>query len=189
MIDVNELVELTREQEQQSVFKLGTVMGLFESGAAKVQLDGEDTPSNKEYSYLASYIPRLNDRILLANIGGTHIILDAIYYMQAPDNSIKSDISALNEQAIEIEDDINTINGDIVSVNENLNTINGDINTINENISTINGNINTINNNLNNKVTKTYLYANKRIGNIFLDNNNNLNLKIVGGITLKFSPS
>lgn len=81
MITADELVEMT-EQEQQSPFKLGTVVELFDIGTAKIQFDGEEEPSEKEYSYLASYKPSIGDRVLLASVAGTYVIMDRIMYKE-----------------------------------------------------------------------------------------------------------
>lgn len=96
MITVEELVDLTEQQKKQSSFKLGTVIDLFQNGTAKVKFDGEEEPSKKEYSYLAKYIPSTGDRVLLASVGGTYIILDAIYYNQKPDNSLSENVTTIN---------------------------------------------------------------------------------------------
>lgn len=209
MITTSELVGLTEDQRKQSAFKLGTVVELFESKAAKIQLDGEDAPSDKEYSYLASYTPQLNDRVLLANVGGTHIVLDAIYYKENPNESLSK------------------LSGNISTINNNINTINGDIGTINSNIADLDSSVNIrvkskmnddVGGNMDvdymyvdpatknlhvrrkngifssyydysNAVRKKYLYANKKIEYIYLDHLNNLYVKIEGGATIKFAPS
>lgn len=84
MITTDELVELTEEQEQQNQFKLGTVVELFGVGTAKVQFDGEETPSEKQYAYLDSYIPEAGDRVLFGVLGGTYVILGKVNYNVSP---------------------------------------------------------------------------------------------------------
>lgn len=86
MITTDELVEMM-ESEQQSPFKLGTVVALFENGTAKIQFDGEEEASEKEYAYLASYSPEEGDRVLLASVAGTYIIFDKIKYKEKPESS------------------------------------------------------------------------------------------------------
>lgn len=62
-------------------FKLGTVAELFATlNTAKVKFDGEETAAEKQFAYLSSYTPAVNDRVLLASIGGTYIILGKIKY-------------------------------------------------------------------------------------------------------------
>lgn len=58
--------------------KVGTVVGLFESGAAKIQFDGEAEPSEKEFPYLKSYVPTIGDEVFLQRHAGDYIIIDAI---------------------------------------------------------------------------------------------------------------
>lgn len=78
MINVEELVSLIEEKEENKAFKLATVTALFASGKGKIQFDGEDIPSEKEYSNLFSYNASINDRVLLAIIGGTYVILGKV---------------------------------------------------------------------------------------------------------------
>lgn len=57
-----------------SDYKLGTVTST--SGGISVQFDGETAPSGKKYKSLASYSsPAINDRVLLAKVGGTYVVL------------------------------------------------------------------------------------------------------------------
>ena len=84
MITTDELVELTEVQDQQNHFKLGAVVGLFGDGTAKVQFDGEETPSEKQYAYLDSYIPEAGDRVLFGVLGGTYVILGKVNYNVSP---------------------------------------------------------------------------------------------------------
>ncbi|MDF2985739.1 MAG: hypothetical protein K0R50_1249 [Eubacterium sp.] len=70
--------------EEASSFKLGMVTELFSNGTAKIKFDGEDTASGKQYAYLAGYKPVINDRVLLAVVSGTYIILDKINYNVSP---------------------------------------------------------------------------------------------------------
>ena len=63
---------------KQGTFKLATVVALFETGAAKIRFDGEEEASEKQYSYLSSYQPTINDRIIVAVISGTYVILGKI---------------------------------------------------------------------------------------------------------------
>lgn len=81
MITADELVQMT-EQEEKSPFKLGTVVGLFENGAAKVQFDGEEEPSEKEYAHSGNYSPVVGDRVLLAKVKGTYVVMNSIIYNQ-----------------------------------------------------------------------------------------------------------
>lgn len=85
MITAEELVLEVDNAEESSNFKLGTVMDLFEIETAKIQFDGEETPSEKQYAYLSSYTPTIGDRVLLGVLGGTYIILGKVNYNVGPD--------------------------------------------------------------------------------------------------------
>lgn len=114
MITADELVEMT-EQEQQSPFKLGTVVELFDIGTAKIQFDGEEEPSEKEYSYLASYSPNIGDRVLLASVAGTYVIMDKIKYQEVAEESGK----------------LFTLEGNVIKANYNM-ELKGWIDALNE---------------------------------------------------------
>jgi hypothetical protein len=91
LITAEELVQDMDNTEEQKCFKLATVVELFENNTAKVQFDGEDEPSEKQYSYLSSYIPAKADRALLGAIGGTYIILGKVNYNVSPDTEEEID--------------------------------------------------------------------------------------------------
>lgn len=70
----NIIKEIIREElSNQPGYKIGTIASA--SGKPTIIFAGEDQPSQKGYSYLASYIPAIGDRVLLAKIGGTYVIL------------------------------------------------------------------------------------------------------------------
>ena len=76
--------DLIHENQEPNAMRLGTVAALFAHGTAKVQFDGEDSPSEKEYAYLSYYTPQVNDRVLLSKFGKTYVILGALSYAVAP---------------------------------------------------------------------------------------------------------
>lgn len=59
-------------------FSLGTVASNHTSGRPQIVFDGDSSPSTKRYPYLSSYTPTANDRVLLVNIGGSHIVIGKI---------------------------------------------------------------------------------------------------------------
>jgi hypothetical protein len=79
-----ELLSTVQPGQQGSPFRLGAVAELFPNETAKIKFDGEETASEKQYAYLASYTPALNDRVLLAMTAGTYIILGKIFYTESP---------------------------------------------------------------------------------------------------------
>lgn len=74
------------EQPKSETFKLGTVTALFANGTAKIRFDGEEEASEKQYSYLASYKPGVNDRVVLSVVAGTYIILGKILFNASPES-------------------------------------------------------------------------------------------------------
>ncbi|CAK7084113.1 hypothetical protein [Tissierella sp.] len=87
MIDSEELVQLILQlinENKENNYKLATVISLFDNKTAKIQFDGEDTPSEKQYSYLDSYTPKVADRVLLASTDGTYAVLGKVNYNISP---------------------------------------------------------------------------------------------------------
>lgn len=81
MISSSDFKNLVREIVRQELgdrtrFKIGTIASV--DGKPTVIFAGESTPSQKGYSYLASYTPAVGDRVLLVKIGGTYVILDKL---------------------------------------------------------------------------------------------------------------
>ena len=77
MISAEDFVFSMEGKEEKEIWKLGTVTELFASGKGKIMFDGEDTPSGKEYSSL-NYIATKGDRVLLAVVKGTYVILGKV---------------------------------------------------------------------------------------------------------------
>lgn len=90
VITAEEVVE--NQPEQKSQFTLATVTKLFSRGTAQISFDGEETPSEKEYSYLSSYHPSEGDRVVLADVAGTHIILGSISHKVEPSPEVPKSI-------------------------------------------------------------------------------------------------
>lgn len=57
-------------------FKIGTIASV--DGKPTIRFAGEIQPSEKGYSYLGSYTPVVGDRVLLARVKSTYVILDRI---------------------------------------------------------------------------------------------------------------
>jgi hypothetical protein len=82
MVDSQEFVKLQMGQAIEMDFKLATVADLFESGTAKIKFFGESTTSEKEYSYLSTYRPAINDTVLVIPFADTYIIAGKILYQE-----------------------------------------------------------------------------------------------------------
>ncbi|MCI8627372.1 MAG: tail fiber domain-containing protein [Lachnospiraceae bacterium] len=65
-------------------FKLAEVVELFEDKTAQIQFLGEEVPSEKEYPYLASYAPVVGDKVFLAPLAESYVIIGKMLYMEPP---------------------------------------------------------------------------------------------------------
>lgn len=57
---------------------LGKIDPAYATGRPKIVFDGDTSASGKAYPYLSSYTPSANDRVLIANVGGSHVVLGKI---------------------------------------------------------------------------------------------------------------
>lgn len=66
---------------------LGTISAVIENAGLRLTIDGESSPTTKEYRFLDSYIPQVGDRVLVAETGDSYVVLgkvtDTIKYPQA----------------------------------------------------------------------------------------------------------
>jgi len=72
---VNELIEKNKDK---GAYKIGSIPSGYSGGEPAILFDGEDTPSGKTYKRLGSYTPVAGDRVLLARVAGTYVILGSI---------------------------------------------------------------------------------------------------------------
>ncbi len=54
---------------------LGTVKTITPGSGVTVQIDGESSGTTKKYVYLSSYTPTVNDRVLIAEVAGSYVVL------------------------------------------------------------------------------------------------------------------
>ena len=64
------------EAPQDEAFAIGVVTAT--SSGLKIKLSGEDTARAKSYKRLSSYTPAINDRVVLAKISGTYVVLGKV---------------------------------------------------------------------------------------------------------------
>lgn len=76
MITPEEFLKLTETDEEEDVFRLGRI-GTVNNGKAHIIFDGEQLESLKAYLSV-NYEPIANDRVLLARVKGTYLILGKI---------------------------------------------------------------------------------------------------------------
>lgn len=84
MSDIPTAQDLIEQPQKTTLFKLGTVTELFANSTAKVRFDGEEAASAKQYAYLSNYKPAVNDRVLMAAVSGTYVVLGKLSYNTSP---------------------------------------------------------------------------------------------------------
>ena len=57
---------------------LGTISAVDNDNGLQLIIDGEDSPTTKKYTYMASYCPTANDRVIIEEIGGSYVIMGKI---------------------------------------------------------------------------------------------------------------
>lgn len=64
---------------------LGKLYSKYDTIGLTLMIDGENEPTQKKYSYLNSYNPETGDRVLVADVGDSYVVLGAIthYYSDA----------------------------------------------------------------------------------------------------------
>ena len=58
--------------------RIGTIKSNTSGSGVTVQIDGESAATTKKYTHLSSYTPAVNDRVLIAEVGGSYVILGKI---------------------------------------------------------------------------------------------------------------
>lgn len=57
---------------------LGTISAVDDDNGLQLIIDGEDTATTKKYTYMASYVPAANDRVLIEEISGSYVIMGKV---------------------------------------------------------------------------------------------------------------
>lgn len=57
---------------------LGTISAVDADNGLQLIIDGEDEPTTKKYTYMASYVPAANDRVLIEEISGSYVIMGKV---------------------------------------------------------------------------------------------------------------
>lgn len=133
MIDVEDLLD---EEKEENIFKYGRVVDLFENGLAQVRFDGEESPSEKSYTFLDSYNPAVGDRVLLAKTHSSYIIFGKLTQEITDDSDIEAEIikaKDIEASGLIKSESLNT--GEIISSSiRNSNNINTQNLTVNNEI-------------------------------------------------------
>ena len=57
---------------------LGTISAIDDDNGLQLIIDGEDAPTTKKYTYMASYVPTANDRVMIEEISGSYVIMGKV---------------------------------------------------------------------------------------------------------------
>lgn len=57
---------------------LGTISAIDNDNGLQLIIDGEDSATTKKYTYVSSYVPAANDRVLIEEIGGSYVIVGKV---------------------------------------------------------------------------------------------------------------
>lgn len=130
--NATEMVKDQESEKQETCTRLAIVTALFEDGCPKIRFYGEDVSSEKEYSYVSTYIPAVNDIVVLAKTDSSYIILGKINHKVTPDTKIDDDyikgiiddyMSGKN-YVVTLSDGTIYISADYYSYINNLKTVN-----------------------------------------------------------------
>lgn len=78
MISSEDFLKIMKPSAKDNSFVLGRIDATYSSGRPKIIFDGESEESQKKYPYLSSYTPAADDRVLLAKVNGSFVILGKI---------------------------------------------------------------------------------------------------------------
>ena len=77
---------------------LGTISAVDNSNGLQLIIDGEDTATTKKYTYMASYVPEADDRVLIEEIGGSYVILGKVINEYASSGIARTAATATSAQ-------------------------------------------------------------------------------------------
>ena len=78
MISPADFLKITKEDKPKPLYRLGKIDPAYSSGRPKIVFDGETTATTKQYPYLSPYAPTAGDRVLLAKVAGSYLILGKV---------------------------------------------------------------------------------------------------------------
>ena len=83
---------------------LGTISAVDADNGLQLIIDGEDEPTTKKYTYMASYVPSSNDRVLVEEVGGSYVIMGKVINEVASSGVERTADSATNATNSEVSD-------------------------------------------------------------------------------------
>lgn len=78
MITPEKFLGIVKDDRTSATFRMGTIDPAYSAGRPRIVFDGESAASTKQYPYVSSYTPAKNDKVLLANVAGTYVVLGKI---------------------------------------------------------------------------------------------------------------
>lgn len=75
---------------------LGTISAIDDDNGLQLIIDGEDTPTTKKYTYMSSYVPTANDRVLIEEISGSYVIMGKVISDVASSGIVRQAANATN---------------------------------------------------------------------------------------------
>ena len=75
---------------------LGTISSVDSTNGLKLILDGEDEPTTKKYTYMASYVPEATDRVLIEEVGGSYVIMGKVIKDYSSSGIVRQATNATN---------------------------------------------------------------------------------------------
>lgn len=78
MIQAADFLKIAKGDTPKAPYRLGKIDSAYSSGRPKIVFDGETTASEKQYPYLISYTPAANDRVLMAKVAGSYIVIGKV---------------------------------------------------------------------------------------------------------------
>ncbi len=74
--DFKDIIKSLTKKDEKSTYRIGTIADA--TGKPKIRFAGETNASQKRYTFLDSYTPVVGDRVLLARVQGTYVVLGKI---------------------------------------------------------------------------------------------------------------
>lgn len=94
---------------------LGTISAVDASNGLQLIIDGEDTPTTKKYTYMASYVPTANDRVLIEEISGSYVIMGKVISEVSNSGIARQATNADHATSADALNGASTVNGYLVT--------------------------------------------------------------------------
>ena len=104
---------------------LGTISAVDNDNGLQLIIDGEDSPTTKKYTYMASYVPAANDRVLIEEISGSYVIMGKVISdksssgiartAETAQSATTADSSSVSDKTKGFDDSVNTTSGQLVT--------------------------------------------------------------------------